>query len=208
MILASGGIRSLVATAVIASSSEKSKITLLHLKDARPNAPRRLEHIRRQAEYFQIHSLIELELPHLQSEEFTHESQGPQPAVLARPQMILVAMAQAIELGASRLVWPAQVHGEYDTIACITEQTVLIQHLTQLEQPSPPVIEMPLLELTDPQMIQLGGQLDVPWHLAWTCTLRGDVPCRICEACRRRRAAFDAAGMVDTIDKPAAMRSV
>jgi 7-cyano-7-deazaguanine synthase len=209
LILASGGIRSLVTTAVVASHADKTRPILLHLRDGRPNAAVRLGYVRRQAEHYRVSTLIELELPHLKSEEFAPDKEGS-PGIgatsLVRPQMMLVALAQAVELGAGKLIWPAQVNGDYDAIARISEQLVLIQHLAQLECPGLPTIETPLLELTDAQMVQLGGQLETPWQLAWTCVLRSDTPCRVCEACRRRRAAFDAAGMVDPTDKPVAAR--
>jgi 7-cyano-7-deazaguanine synthase in queuosine biosynthesis len=206
VILASGGIRSLVTTAVVLSVAEKTKLILLHIKDARPNAPVRLDYVHRQAEHFGVHELIELELPHLKPEEFTIDTGGTPPPPLVRPQILLVALAQAMEIGAGRLIWPVQVNGDYDTIARVTEQMVLLQHLAQLEHPTLPTVETPLLELSDAQMIQLGGQLDVPWPMAWTCTMRGDQPCRICEACRRRRMAFEAAGMIDPIEKPVPAR--
>ena len=132
VILASGGIRSLVATAVVVSAAEKTKPILLHLRDSRPNAAVRLGYVRRQAEHYRISTLIELEMPHLKSEEFAPEKDGAPGAnatALVRPQMMLVALAQAIELHAGRLIWPAQVSGDYDAVARISEQLVLVQHL-------------------------------------------------------------------------------
>ncbi len=61
------------------------------------------------------------------------------------------------------------------------------------------MIETPLLELTDQQVVELGGQLDVPWKLAWSCQFHGDKPCRVCDPCRRRQRAFDAAGVIDPV---------
>lgn len=206
VILASGGLRTLVATAILAASGERQKLVMLHMKDGRANAPVRLERMRKQAEHFRVSQIVELELPHLQTEGFTGEKPEEHAPPLARPQMMLVALAQAVEIGAGRLVWPVQVHGDYDAVARITEQLVLLQHLAQLECPKLPVIETPLIELTDPQMIELGGHLEVPWQLAWTCTLRSDQPCRICEPCRRRHAAFEAAGMTDPLGRLAAAR--
>lgn len=205
VILVNGGIRSLVATAVVLSASEKSRRILLHFKDGRSDAAVRLDHVRKQADHFQIKDLLELELPQQKLEAPAGEPAASGP-VLKRPQLLLAALAKAIELGAGRLIWPAQVMGDYDTIARIAEQMVLLQHLVQTELAVQPAVEAPLLELTDAQMIQLGGQLDVPWPLAWSCTLRDDVPCRICESCRRRRAAFEAAGILDTAERTAAVR--
>ncbi len=204
VILASGGIRSLVTTAVLMSRAEKPPLILLHLKDGRENAPVRLNHVRRQAEHFHINQCLELELPHLQTDQGGQGNAGGASwSPLVRSQILLVGLAQAIQLHASHLIWPAQFNGDYACIARITEQTVLTLHLAQLDHAELPLIDTPLLELTDQQMVELGGQLEVPWQLAWTCLMQADRPCRMCPACRRRRAAFDRAGMVDPADRPA-----
>lgn len=203
LILASGGLRSLVATAAAASAQEKARMIFLHLKDGRTNAAVRLDHLRMQAEQYRIADVIELELPHLRSAEFASERDAEHAAPLVRPQVLLTALAQAVELGAGRVIWPAQVGGDYDTIAAVTEQVILVQHLAQLDHAALPTIETPLLELTDAQVVELGGQLEAPWVMAWSCMLNGEKPCRLCEACRRRRAAFDAAGVVDPADPTA-----
>ena len=75
------------------------------------------------------------------------------------------------------------------------------------------ILQTPLLELTDREMVELGAQLDSPFELSWTCFLGGDPgvpaaqrrPCRMCDGCKRRKAAFEGAGMVDTGEKPVAM---
>ena len=60
--------------------------------------------------------------------------------------------------------------------------------------------------VTDKQMIELGGQLDVPWHLAWSCRMHADRPCRVCAGCRRRIRSFESAGMSDPLDESASVR--
>src|SRR5690242_3458686 len=45
VILASGGIRSLVATAVLTAAAERHKLVMIHIKDGRANAPVRLDHL-------------------------------------------------------------------------------------------------------------------------------------------------------------------
>ncbi|MCX5662040.1 MAG: 7-cyano-7-deazaguanine synthase [Planctomycetota bacterium] len=201
VILGSGGLRSLVAAAVVLSHAEKVKLIAVHIKDGRENADVRLEHARRQADHFKISQRIELELPHLQPEAGLQGKPGPAGSQLVRPQILLAGMAQALELKAGRLVWPAQFDGDYAAIARSTEQTVLTQHLAQLEHPQVPAVETPMLELTDVQMLELGAQLDVPWQLAWSCLSGGPRPCQACVACRRRRTSFEHAGMVDPVEK-------
>lgn len=219
LILGSGGLRSLVATAVVISQGEKPRPTLLHLRDGRANAAVRLEHARRQADYFKLTHPIEVELPHLQVDQSFNAApassgeSGVASAAgvgggwlpLVRPQVLMVAMAQAMELKAVRLVWPVQFNGDYHAIARITEQVILVTQLAQLEHPEVPVIETPLLELTDRQLIELGAQLKAPWHMAWSCQLAGEKPCRVCTGCRRRRRAFDLVGINDATDRGEAL---
>ena len=103
-------------------------------------------------------------------------------------QALWIGLLQAVELGAARLIWPVQVNGDVEKASQITEQIVLLSHLFELEHADLPRIDTPLLELTDQQVIELGGQFDVPWKLAWTCQFPGDKPCRVCDRCQRRKA--------------------
>ena len=202
IILHNGGLRSMVATAAILSRSKPHLVHLIHVRDSRPNAPTRLDHVRRQADHFEIRQIHILDLP--------QPPAGPDPNVrlesvtapLYRPLVLLLGLSCASELQAGRLVWPCQFNADFDQCARATEQSVLAQSLARLERDALPSIETPLLELEDQQIIELGGHMDVPWQLAWSCLLRGETPCRACDACRRRQAAWDAAGMVEPTGRP------
>lgn len=194
-ILTAGGPRSLVATALTLADHERAYVFLLHVLNHRPSTKIRSEYVRRQAEHFQIADVTELELPRI---KLKRPSPDPAHTVsLPHTQVLVCAMARAVELGADRLIWPAQINGDFNSCARLTEQTVLVQHLAKIEHPFAPAVETPLLELTDKQLIELGNQLELPWDLAWSCQFQGEKPCRICPACRRRQAAFDAAGITD-----------
>jgi len=110
---------------------------------------------------------------------------------------LLIAMSHAISLKAKRIIWPMQVNADHARVAKTLEQAMLVEHLAQLDYEKPPVIKTPLVELTDKQLIELGGQLDVPWQLAWSCQLFGEKPCGMCNSCTKRHNAFEAAGMID-----------
>lgn len=204
VVLTSGGMRSLIALGAVLSTQEKPNVVLVHLRDHRPTGAIRREHVMRQAAHFGIRHVVTVDMPALTSSNAAGPRGDTQSARLVRPQVLIMAMAQAIELDAQRIIWPCQVNGDYATIARVTEQIVLLQHMVQLEDPDPPPIETPLLEHTDVQMVELGGSLGVPWHLAWSCMIPGANPCRMCPGCRRRHAAFEAAGVIDPVDKLAA----
>lgn len=206
VVLSSGGLRSLVATAAIVADAGPTRVAVTHLREPRNRGTRMLEMARRQAARYEVPCFIELRMP---QQPGTAEADAPTEQMrtsLARSLLLVVGLAQAVQLQAGRLVWPAHSGGRFDLSGRIAEQVVLAESLAQLEQDETPPIETPLLELSDQQVIELGGHLRVPWELAWSCQLHGDKPCRVCAPCRRRHAAFDAAGMVDPIDEVVAVR--
>lgn len=202
LILASGSLRSLVCTAATMTGIEASRIVLFHIRDGRLNAGVRRQYAKKQAEYYKIPKLVEVELPHIVTAQNT-QPQPDQDHVLARPQILTAAVAYAMEQKIERVIWPVQFNNDHRLIARTTEQTVLIEHLAQLERQREevPAIELPVLDLTDAQLVELGGQLDVPWQMAWVCNNAGQQPCLSCESCMRRRKAFQLAGLVDPVDQ-------
>lgn len=203
LILHSGGLRSLVATALAAAEAQKPKLALLHLMSPQPNAAVRLDHVRRQAEHYQIKRVFELDLPRTIPMHVAKagDRETSEPTFLQSPQVLLIALAQAAQVGASRVIWPVSYDGDVRHAGHATELAVLATHLAEADldlagHPTPS-IETPLAEFTDKQVIELGGQLDAPWTLAWSCQGHANAPCQACDPCRRRHHAFEAAGLVD-----------
>ena len=202
MILHNGGLRSLVATAAILSRSRPHLIHLIHVRDRRPNALARLDHARRQAAHFEIRHIRILDLPRLPAGPDSKVKLESATAALYRPLVLLLGLSCAAEMQAGRLVWPCQFNADFGQCARATEQSVLALSLARLERDRLPAIETPLLELDDQQVIELGAHMDVPWQLAWSCMLGCENPCLVCDACRRRQAAWNAAGMVEPTEQP------
>lgn len=201
-----GGLRSLTATGLVASETDAGDMVILHMRDGRANAHLRAEHVRQQAAHFGVTRIVEVDLPHVQTAAFVPVNQDGGMSPLIRPQTLLVALSQAIRLKALRLVWPVQIDGDFATVARATEEVVLIEQLVKLEQQQTPTIDMPLLDLTDQQMIELGCQLDVPWETSWTCMTAQQRACGSCAACQNRQAAFESAGILDPAVRQPAMR--
>lgn len=205
IILHSGGLRSLVATALTIENDDSARLTFLHINDGRDNAHVRLDHTHRQAEHFSITHVHQLDLSHL----YGHgkgKGKGPDGALtgsLVAPQTLLAALSQARFLQADQVIWPKSCGGEVKAIAQATEQAMLADQLGDIEQGGAPRILTPLLELTDRQVVELGAELEVPWHLSWSCQGSADIPCRMCPGCKRRKAAFASACIVDPVDRPA-----
>jgi len=200
-ILSAGGLRSLVAAGLELSKPGPPRVTFIHVLDDRPTGQASRERVLKQAQHFQQPRVVELAMAHPESAASAGGTRLAD-APLGRTRLLLAGLAAAVETSAVRLIWPAQVNAEHEQAARLTELSVLVGHLAQLEIPEPPAIDTPLLELTDQQLIELGGQLDVPWELAWSCGQAGETPCGACAGCLRRRKAFDAAGVVDPLGAP------
>lgn len=202
MLLHNGGLRSLVASALLLSDEEPPRLTFLHVDDGREARMTRRKHVRRQAEALGVTRVTELSVPHLFGHGYGRSPDGGPMGMLTRPQLLLAAVAEAKHQQAEAVVWPISVNGDVQAGALATEQSVLCQHLADAEVDASgqtPRIETPLAEMTDQQVIELGGQLGVDWSLAWSCIRPGDKPCGACGGCRRRAQAFEKAGVIDTL---------
>ena len=60
-------------------------------------------------------------------------------------------------------------------------------------------IDAPLIDKNKKEIIKLGKELDVPFHLTWSCYKGGKFPCGRCDSCRFRINAFHELGLVDPL---------
>ncbi|OQX80071.1 MAG: 7-cyano-7-deazaguanine synthase QueC [Candidatus Omnitrophica bacterium 4484_70.1] len=67
-------------------------------------------------------------------------------------------------------------------------------------------IEAPLINKNKKEIIKLGKELSVPFHLTWSCYKGGRFPCRRCDSCRFRINAFRELGLVDPLLKKCRQR--
>ena len=205
IVLNSGGLRSLVATALVLAEDEPVRVTLLHVLDGRESVERRREYVRQQAEGFGISRLTEVNCKQYYGHGYGRDAEGRPRGTLVGPRLLLTGLAEAKFQSAQRVVWPIAVDGQDREAARATEQALLCGHLVNAEEPfedrTAPRVVTPLLEMTDAQVVELGAQLGVDWRLAWSCSRGGERACGACPGCRRRRAAFDKAGVVDDAER-------
>ena len=199
VVLNNGGVRSLVACTLLISDEPAPRLTLVHIDDGRDARLTRRSFMRKQAQALGITRMTELAIPHLFGHGYGRAPDGGPLGQLTRPQLLLAAIAEARYQQAEAVVWPISVNGDATQGAAATEQAVLCEHLAQNEAESSPRIETPLAEMTDQQVIELGGQLGCDWSLAWSCSRPGETPCQACGACRRRSQAFEKAGVIDPL---------
>jgi len=56
-------------------------------------------------------------------------------------------------------------------------------------------VEAPFVELSKKEIVKQGVELDVPYHLTWSCYEGSENPCGTCGTCIDRREAFAANGI-------------
>lgn len=194
LVMSSGGLRSLVATATVAKTAHPA---LLFIHDGRAGESLHHRAFLGQADHFEIKHRIELQLPHLHAGGTGGEDKQIEP--LAHLQMLTVAAGQAAKLGAGTLIWPVSVGEHFDTLAAIAESLVLLEHAVQLETGKSLKILTPLIELSLRQVVELGRQMQLPWQLTRTCATAAEKPCEACAACLARAEAFAALGFDDPL---------
>lgn len=59
------------------------------------------------------------------------------------------------------------------------------------------IVEMPLIDINKTDVVRIGTELGVPYHLTWSCYDGGDKPCGRCATCLDRAKAFKDAGISD-----------
>ncbi len=55
---------------------------------------------------------------------------------------------------------------------------------------APVGLSLPLIDLADTEVMDLGRRLGAPINLSWSCLENGAEPCRVCVSCRDRDAAI------------------
>jgi 7-cyano-7-deazaguanine synthase len=193
LLLHAGGLRSLVATAMVVVDRQAA-VVFIH--DGRKSSQARHRQFVAQADHFAIADRFELSLPNLRT--------GPARAIgrpLQQMQILAAAADLAGQLKLPTLLWPAQVGGDFESLASISEIVGLVGQGLSLQK-QVLRIDTPLAELTDQQLLEVGYQMNPPWKLSWSCETAGPQPCGSCAACMRRRIAFEEAGIDDPLDRP------
>jgi 7-cyano-7-deazaguanine synthase len=57
----------------------------------------------------------------------------------------------------------------------------------------------PLKDMAKPEVVAFAARLGVPLELTWSCERAGEEHCWRCDGCRRRKEAFEAAGVHDPL---------
>ena len=105
--------------------------------------------------------------------------------------------AQRVYIGVNALDYSGYPDCRPDYIQAIQE--VFRLGTKQGRSGEPIKIIAPLIDLKKTEIIQLGNQLGVPWHLTWSCYAGNDIACGVCDSCQLRLAAFAELGLNDPV---------
>jgi len=129
--------------------------------------------------------------------EMTEEFSAPIVVPFRNGVFLAVTVAYADSMGAETILYGAQGSDEENYPDCRREFYLAFQEAARLGTDTEIVIDAPFSGLTKAEMLKRGLELDVPFHLTWSCYKGGPVHCGVCESCNNRRNAFGAAGIPD-----------
>lgn len=133
---------------------------------------------------------------------------------LAASAMLMAAGADAMVRGsggAERVIWPVQCAGAFGDEQRVTQQAaatsraLLAARLLSVDAKENGgagggiLIDTPVLDLTDNELLELAADIDAPVGLARWCVQQAEVGgtvCGVCDGCRRWVPAIRAAGLV------------
>jgi 7-cyano-7-deazaguanine synthase len=60
-------------------------------------------------------------------------------------------------------------------------------------------ISTPVIHFSKAEIVRRGMELEVPFHLTWSCYQNEETACGLCDSCRLRLKGFGEAGIEDPI---------
>lgn len=154
-----------------------------------PHEARRLA-VERHAEIFSAQELLIADVAEAGLAS-NHDGGGVRQGLL-----LLTALAMANEMGCAKLVWPIQGGYDPERVGRLVTMAQLAGEMAELEQEGGSVaLSLPIVDLTDAQMVDLADDLGLPMQTFWPCERTTPEPCGACHECLRWQAAFDQTGL-------------
>lgn len=193
LILNSGGLCGLVAAATLADQPDNA---LLFVDDGRPAIRQAHSLHLQQTAHYHYARRFELAIPHLFLSKGTAAA-NPQRYPLSSIVMLTAAASVAARHRLSRILWPVALGQDFQSNALATESLQLLEQQLSCLHDQPIQFYTPFMEMTLSQVVDLGRQMNCPFHLSRTCLCDPPQPCGQCDRCWRRAEAFRHAGCDD-----------
>ena len=168
---------------------DPSRLLLWHLKERDRAAPRRLAAVRKQRELIGAADLIVSE-PWQAPDGRARDTEG-----LAEALMLVQAAIVARRRGCELIVWPVQIGPEADGVCQAVDRATVVSDLAEIGGGRSIVIDLPLADLDDRQVVDLADDCGAPLGAFWPCETDRAEPCGACGGCDRWRRAFEKVGL-------------
>lgn len=209
VVLAGGGVKTAVAAAVAGQGNE---LTLLHADFGQASAEAERASVHALASRLATRRVVAVDLPHVGQLRGDSAAQTEPRADRGTtsaadyfgllPTLLSVAIESAQRMGATSVVTGLSrfceaghlgLFGAGGRVECLPEFihsfNVMIDSL--YPRGSRVSVDAPLMDMNYSDVVRLGRHLGTPLEATWTCRQRGPRPCRRCEPCKARAAAFE-----------------
>jgi 7-cyano-7-deazaguanine synthase len=213
VVLASGGMDSLVTTAVAARERE---LAMLHISYGQRTEGRELKAFNDIADFYEVQFRMTASIAHLAriggssltdreievGQADLESKEIPTSYVPFRNAHLLsIATSWAEVIGADRIYIGAVAEDSSGYPDCRPEYYEAFQRAIDLGTKPETKIEIvtPVIQLRKSEIVKLGAELGAPLELSWSCYKREDVACGECDSCALRLRGFREAGLRDPI---------
>lgn len=213
VVLASGGMDSCVAAAMVAT---EYRLSFLHINYGQRTEARELKAFHDLADHFSVERRLVVSIAHLASvggSSLTDPAIPVEPADLNRigvptsyvpfrnASMLSVAVSWAEVIGAAAVVVGAVEEDSSGYPDC--RRAFFDAFQTVVDVGTKPetriVLETPVIAMSKREIVLKGSALGAPLHLTWSCYQREDIACGVCDSCALRLRGFQTAGIADRI---------
>src|SRR5215470_1582227 len=213
VVLASGGMDSLVTTAVAA---RERKLAMLHISYGQRTEKREMKAFNEIADFYRAERRMTAGIAHLAqiggssltdrrvevSRANLESKEIPTSYVPFRNAHLLsIATSWAEVIGADRIYIGAVAEDSSGYPDCRPEYYEAFQRAIDIGTKPETKIEIvtPVIQLRKSEIVRLGAELGAPLELSWSCYKREDVACGECDSCALRLSGFREAGLHDPI---------
>ncbi|HEU0185346.1 MAG TPA: 7-cyano-7-deazaguanine synthase QueC [Blastocatellia bacterium] len=213
VVLASGGMDSLVTTAVAA---RERGLAMLHVSYGQRTEKRELKAFNDVADFYHAGRRMTASVAHLAriggSSLTDHNIEVSQADVESKEiptsyvpfrnaHLLSIATSWAEVIGADRIYIGAVAEDSSGYPDCRPEYYEAFQRVIDLGTKPETKIEIvtPVIRLRKSEIVKLGVGLGAPLELSWSCYKREDVACGECDSCALRLRGFREAGLRDPI---------
>ncbi len=213
IVLVSGGLDSCVTAAV---ANKDYELAFLHLNYGQRTEARELKAFKEIADFYNVSKRLIVSIDYLKDiggsslidknlpvPDYKNKREGiPSTYVPFRnTHLIAIAVSWAEVISARKVFIGAMEEDSSGYPDCREVYFKTYNHLVELgTRPETKIeIEFPIIHLKKREVVKLGAELGVPFHLTWSCYWSEDIACGRCESCILRLKAFKEAGIRDPI---------